>query len=292
MFDRFANSARLDVFFARYEALAAGAVSIQPHHFSLALERLHPEMASIAQAEAPQTPPAPPSSGDDLRLSEDSKQILRSAAEQARRLWLEEMGHWRGLRGLFHRREWQVDSRHLLLALMLQRGSPTEEVRARLFAPGALAPTVRGPVGLLSGEQRRTGKLATALLCAQYEANRLVSGSIRPEHLLLGLIFASVHLRKPKAAVDLFGPIGTVRQEVEAMCLATPPPPAEPDPDTAQTLKYAAEEATARSDTRVGTGHLMLGLLRVDHRFPKDYLNRRGIQLDTARAALSEPDLL
>jgi len=66
----------------------------------------------------------------------------------------------------------------------------------------------------------------------------------------------------------------------------------EPDPDTAQTLKYAAEEATARSDTRVGTGHLMLGLLRVDHRFPKDYLNRRGIQLDTARAALSEPDLL
>ncbi|MBZ5585160.1 MAG: hypothetical protein LAQ30_23725 [Acidobacteriia bacterium] len=50
------------------------------------------------------------------------------------------MSHWCGLRGLFHRRQWQVDSRHILLALMVERGSPIEEARARLFSPNAVAP--------------------------------------------------------------------------------------------------------------------------------------------------------
>ena len=50
-------------------------------------------------------------------------------------------------------------------------------------------------------------------------------------------------------------------------------------------LEYAVEEAERLSDKRVGTGHILLGLLQEQDCFAAKLLVERGILLETTRAA-------
>jgi hypothetical protein len=85
--------------------------------------------------------------------------------------------------------EWFVDPRHILLALIEEAGSTTEQLKIQLFGPDAAIPVTKMPSDLLESVPRnRAPKLVAALLGAEYERRRFGSGPLRPEHLLLGLI--------------------------------------------------------------------------------------------------------
>ncbi len=100
MFERFTNSARRSIFFARYEAQAAGAPNIEPAHLVLGAMREVPdvfrelmagddrfnELAESLRKHHAVTTKA--SAAADMPLSEEAKYALGRAAELAPESWV------------------------------------------------------------------------------------------------------------------------------------------------------------------------------------------------------------
>lgn len=97
MFERYTESARRVIFFARYEASAFGSPNIDTEHLLLGLlrespalfKRLLPKVDKVSvreeiEAHSPKREPIPTSM--DLPLSNEAKQVLAYAAEEAERL--------------------------------------------------------------------------------------------------------------------------------------------------------------------------------------------------------------
>jgi ATP-dependent Clp protease ATP-binding subunit ClpC len=98
MFERYVESSRRVIFFARYEAAQFGSDAIEPHHLLLGLlrearsvvpERLrdayaHGELQARFEREFP--PGAKTSTSVDVPLSQASKRVLAYAAEECDRL--------------------------------------------------------------------------------------------------------------------------------------------------------------------------------------------------------------
>lgn len=164
MFHRFSASARSSVFRAAEVACSEGGTFIEPKHLLIALIQLQPALfekvsehavdAHAIQVELARSKTdvhAPTASrGDKLRFSEECKQVLIQATEQARFCWKEweaprrkgdqvlpeDLEYWearmkQSLRnprfsGPFAswllRRTWEVDERHLLLGLLGRPG--------------------------------------------------------------------------------------------------------------------------------------------------------------------------
>jgi ATP-dependent Clp protease ATP-binding subunit ClpC len=118
MFERYTDTARRVIFFARYEASAFGSTSIDTHHLLLGLLR---EGGGVTgqildrgqvrseevrrEVEARGVPPGPTPTSVDIPLAPAAMRTLRHAAEEARRLNVTYIGTEHLLLGLLHEQE-------------------------------------------------------------------------------------------------------------------------------------------------------------------------------------------
>ena len=132
-----------------------------------------------------------------------------------------------------------------------------------------------------TSEARRSLELASALATSRGD------GAVGPEHLLAGLADPASGL-----AFALLAEAGLDRRAVEA---AMDPPAggagAHTPPFTSETkkaLELSLREALNLAHGHIGSGHLLLGLLRLGEGMPASLLAGRGLTLEGARAAVRE----
>ena len=131
-----------------------------------------------------------------------------------------------------------------------------------------------------------TEQARRALFFARYEAFELGSPFIETEHLLLALFRDEKSLTArvfERARLSLDG----IRQEVKArtarhgrMSAASELPLSD---DAKRVIEYASQEAARLLHERVGTEHLLLGLLREHHGLAAIILTEQGLQLAEVR---------
>jgi hypothetical protein len=137
--------------------------------------------------------------------------------------------------------------------------------------------------------ERYTEKARRVIFFARYEASQYGSPVIDTEHLLLGLLRENKSLDRwlSKASPE------TIRQRIDDH--ASPRPPTSTSVDlplssaSKRILKYAADEADGLSHRRIGTEHLLLGILDERGCFGDQLLREAGTDPDSLRLQLSEP---
>jgi ATP-dependent Clp protease ATP-binding subunit ClpC len=130
--------------------------------------------------------------------------------------------------------------------------------------------------------ERFNENVRRALFFARYEASRAASHQISAEHLLLGMLReadeALVGLCE-SADID----VRALRDELLGDTIALEPASTSPDlplsEETKKALAFAVHEAESMSHGRVGTEHLLLGLLRIEESSAAKYLVTRGFEL-------------
>jgi len=140
--------------------------------------------------------------------------------------------------------------------------------------------------------ERFTDTARTTLFFARYETTALGGMTIEPEHMLLGLLradkgstphlFAVANLSYSDARNEIrarWGPRQQVPTSVELPF----------DDLTERILQYAAEEADRLADKHVGTGQLLLGILREDRSFAAWILKEHGMRIDDLREQILKP---
>jgi ATP-dependent Clp protease ATP-binding subunit ClpC len=134
---------------------------------------------------------------------------------------------------------------------------------------------------------RYTESARRSLFFARYEASRLGSVSIDPEHLLLGLLRDSRAL----STLTAVSPEG-LRQEIEkAVVFKEKLSTSVEIPFTEaskRVLQFAADEADALRHTYIGTEHLLLGLLGEEHSAAAAALAAHGVRLSDVRQAVEK----
>lgn len=119
------------------------------------------------------------------------------------------------------------------------------------------------------------------LVSAEEEARRLGSGSINPEHILLGII------QEGNVGVKILSNLGVdineLKREIEENAI---PSPLEGErtvsPEVKQLLERASDEANALGDNYVGSEHILLALLRGKN-LPTQLLNKRGVNYERVK---------
>jgi hypothetical protein len=125
--------------------------------------------------------------------------------------------------------------------------------------------------------ERYTEQARRVVFFARYEASRLGSPYIEPEHLLLGV------LRESNILKDRLTPeaIGRIRQELEGDAVVRESTSTSVDipmsRDLKQALSIAADTASDLWQRNIDVGHLVLGLLQLKGSALKDVLGRNGI---------------
>ena len=124
------------------------------------------------------------------------------------------------------------------------------------------------------------------LQLANEEARRLGHEWVGTEYLLLGLVAEGngvaanalkkldVDLRNIRAEVEWI-----VQAESEAVAVERPPQ----TPRARKAIEYAIEESRNLNHSNVGTGHLLLGLLRDGEGFPAQVLLNLNLKLEKVR---------
>lgn len=133
--------------------------------------------------------------------------------------------------------------------------------------------------------ERYTEKARRVIFFARYEASQFGTRYIETEHLLLGLIRQDgrlvEELRKGHISVESF------RAQVEAETPAHVKISTSVDlplsNDCKRALAYAAEEMERSGQRFIGTGHLVLGLLRIETSAASRFLEKSGIRLNPYR---------
>ncbi|MGA7685479.1 MAG: Clp protease N-terminal domain-containing protein [Terriglobales bacterium] len=131
--------------------------------------------------------------------------------------------------------------------------------------------------------ERYTEKARRVIFFARYEASRLGSTSINPEHLLLGLLRESQSLfaNLPAGAVD------KIRARIDAHVPRKSSVSTSIDlpltADSHNILKFAAEEADGLAHRHIGADHLVLGILLENQCFTSDLLREFGIEAGSFR---------
>jgi hypothetical protein len=133
MFERYTEKARRTIFFARYEAAQFGSPKICPEHLLLGLLRedqrlykfcpnLDPEsLRAEINSQIPHLPSSPTTA--DLPLDDESKRVLKYAADEADRLASRDIGTEHLLLGL-------LDEENCLAAkLLAERGARPHDIR-------------------------------------------------------------------------------------------------------------------------------------------------------------------
>jgi ATP-dependent Clp protease ATP-binding subunit ClpC len=124
------------------------------------------------------------------------------------------------------------------------------------------------------------------LVSAEEEARRLGSGSINPEHILLGII------QEGNVGVKILSNLGVdineLKKELEEKAI---PSPLEGErtvsPEVKQLLERASDEASSLGDNYVGSEHILLALLSGKN-LPTQLLNKRGVTYERVREELAK----
>src|SRR5574338_1364133 len=132
--------------------------------------------------------------------------------------------------------------------------------------------------------ERFTQRARRVLSLAHQEAERARQSNIGTEHLLLGLMdeeggVAGRVLRELGMTQD------RVREIIERVAATESrfnPEKIELAPDTQQVLEYAVDEARRLGHHYIGTGHILLGLVRVEGT-AMEVLRRLGVSADQIR---------
>jgi len=125
-----------------------------------------------------------------------------------------------------------------------------------------------------------------SLFFARYEASRSSSRVIASEHLLLGMLREA-----DDAMTEVFANLSVDLHELREDLLGDLPPldrvSSSPDlplaEDTKKALAFAVHEAESMGHSTVGTEHLLLGLMRMEHTTAAQYLNTHGFDLYLVR---------
>ena len=136
--------------------------------------------------------------------------------------------------------------------------------------------------------ERYTQAARLTVFRARYVASQIGSEEIDTEHLLLGVLtdktLACRFLASPWAAETVWKKVEPHKQIHEKV-------PGEREIPLAKASKrallLAAEEADLLSSRRIGTEHLLLGLLREEKSLAAGILSELGVRLATTRAELS-----
>jgi ATP-dependent Clp protease ATP-binding subunit ClpA len=139
--------------------------------------------------------------------------------------------------------------------------------------------------------ERYTERSRRVIFFARYEASQYGSPCIETDHLLLGIFRADSTLTN---RVVKGTSIDDVRNQVESHLKRRPSTPTSIDlplsNESKRVLAYAAEEAERLSHKHIGSGHLLLGLLREEDCFAAKILYNLGVRPETVREELSRPD--
>jgi ATP-dependent Clp protease ATP-binding subunit ClpA len=286
MFERYTETARRTIFFARYEASQCGSPYIEPEHLLLGLVREDPELSGrvrqppLTAGELRQqveekyaTTKERAGTSVDLPLSHPSKRVLAYGAEEAER-----MKHTR------------ITPCHLLLGLLREgdtlaakmlgdRGVQLEAVR-RLAAelpddrPISKPETLRGHLHRLVDlipEDRVTfaAQLLEALKWASMSVavsgtGRSFSFSLEPRGM--GVTGGGAGVRSSGAGEAFAGIIGRFTEKARRV------------------LFFARYESSAFGSPQIESEHLLLGLLRED----KALAHRFGIPAEPIRRQIEE----
>ncbi|HEY6337140.1 MAG TPA: Clp protease N-terminal domain-containing protein [Candidatus Sulfotelmatobacter sp.] len=136
--------------------------------------------------------------------------------------------------------------------------------------------------------ERFTEKARRVIFFARYEACQFGSPRIETEHLLLGI------LREHKGITSLLPRVdaGAIRKQIESATLPRTSLPASTDlplsNEGKRVLAYGAEEAERLNHRRIGTEHLLLGLLRDENCFGAKLLVERGAILAELRSQIAQ----
>lgn len=140
--------------------------------------------------------------------------------------------------------------------------------------------------------ERFTLKVRRVIYWSRFEASQFGSKSIETHHLLLGL------MREDRELVDRL--LKSVEVEAIRKRLESRFPPAKKVPvsmdlplshESKRALAYTAEEAEQLNHSKIGTGHLLLGLLREEKSAAAEILREQGMELEDLRQKLSRfPD--
>lgn len=163
MFERYTETARRAIFFARYEAGEWGSEYIEPEHLLLGLlQEARPLLTTLLlpsvgvddlkhSLEGSLTRGEKTATSVDLPLSHPSKRILAYAAEEAERLANKHIGPEHLLLGMLREDESQVAK------ILKKHGLSIEELRRKITAGSAVKGDVLGEL------RRQFGPLALSL---------------------------------------------------------------------------------------------------------------------------------
>jgi len=130
--------------------------------------------------------------------------------------------------------------------------------------------------------ERYTEHARRVIFFGRYEASQFGSDLIEPEHFLLGL------LREDASLMNRFvpGAFAEVRKQIESENPPRPKISTNADLPLSHSAKrvlaYGIEEAERMNHSRIGTEHLLLGLLRTPSLAAR-ILEARGVRLEVAR---------
>jgi len=140
--------------------------------------------------------------------------------------------------------------------------------------------------------ERYTEKARRTIFFARYEASQFGSPYIEAEHLLLGL------LREDKALANRFlrshAAVESIRKQIEGCTARGEKTSTSVDlplsHECKRVLAYGAEECGRLNQKHIGTGHLLLGLLREERCFAAQLLREQGLTLDSVRREVQQSE--
>jgi ATP-dependent Clp protease ATP-binding subunit ClpA len=182
------------------------------------------------------------------------------------------------------------DFKRLVRHRMRKTGESYVSARAHLMRPHATSPTASERPGeaAMYPFERFTDPAKRALTRAQFEAEAGHSRSIDTTHLLLGL----VHDKNTMAAAMLGMLAFRPSRMREAIARQTAEGPAQesdgliPSEPVRRAIEFAFAEARLIGGGGVGTGHLLVGVLRTETSSGARALEVLGFNVDRGRASL------
>jgi ATP-dependent Clp protease ATP-binding subunit ClpA len=301
-FDRFNDRAKRVLALAQDEAIRFNHNYIGTEHVLLgliregegvaarALDSLGVELSalrravelSIGRGEAATAP-------SEITLSPRTKKVIELAIDEARKLGHSHVGTEHLLLGIV--REGEGIASGILPSLGVSLERVRTAVIAAMGAPGtAVAGAARagargGPVDRFNDHAKRV------LALAQDEAIRLRHNYIGTEHLLLGLVRegdgagaqalaeSGPKLEEARRAIESIIGLGEATASPSEITLT---------PRTKKVIELANDEASRLGHAQVGSGHILLGLIREGEGVATDVLDAMSVNRDQLRARALE----
>lgn len=141
--------------------------------------------------------------------------------------------------------------------------------------------------------ERYTEKARRVIFFARYEASQYGSSYIETEHLLLGLlredqVLTRTFLGQSNIQVEIRAEIERHITRRERISTSVEVPLAV---ECKKVLNMAAEECERLGHRHLGTGHLLLGILRMEGSLAAGLLQARGVKAAAVREQLAEASL-